>query len=77
MKQISLTLNDNEFQKLMDLLKSFNSVGNLQSQELKSDLPDFQQRELDQRLKSHAEGTAEYEAWENVKSSLFEKYKIE
>lgn len=42
----------------------------------KDELPSWQEEELNNALKDHKEGNANYNDWEKVKENLFKKHKI-
>lgn len=76
MRQISLTLNDNEFDKFMDSLKSFKSANILKSKHVDSDLPQWQKDELDKSITEIENGTVQSEEWSTLRDSLFTQYSV-
>lgn len=76
MRQISLTVNDNEFDKFMDSLKSFKSAHILKSKQVMDDLSQWQKDELDKSLKEIEDGTVQAEDWNSVKTKLFNRHNI-
>ena len=72
MRQISLTLNDNEFDKFMDSLKSFKSANILKSKHVDSDifgLTDEHQNIIEERIARHLNGESKSYSWEEVKAN--------
>lgn len=74
MKQVSLTLSDSEFDKFMNLLKSFKSAKNVQSKEIEADdtifgLTDEHKKIVDQRIARHLSGESKSLTWEEVKAN--------
>jgi hypothetical protein len=41
-----------------------------------NDMPTWQKEQLDDAIAAHENGSTQYTSWEDVKKSLFEKYKI-
>ena len=73
MKQISFTLGDSEFDKFMELLKSFNSAKNIQSKEL-DESGDFgltteHKQIIKQRRINHLTGKSRSFSLEEVKAN--------
>ena len=74
MKQISLTLSDNEFDKFMGLLKSFKSAKNIESKHIEEDneglfgLTDDHKKILDERRAKHLSGESKSYTLEEVKA---------
>lgn len=74
MKQISLTLSDNEFDKFMGLLKSFKSAKNIESKQIEEDneglfgLTDDHKKILDERRVKHLSGESKSYTLEEVKA---------
>lgn len=74
MKQVSLTLSDSEFDKFMNLLKSFKSAKNVQAKEVHeengiSGLTDEHQQIVEQRIARHLSGESKSHTWEEVKAN--------
>ena len=74
MKQVSLTLSDTEFDKFMNLLKSFKSAKNVQAKEINADdsilgLTDEHKKIIDQRIAKHLSGESKSHTWEEVKEN--------
>lgn len=81
MKHISLTLNDNEFDKFIHLLKSLKSVKNFQTQEddsivVDSLLIEEHKRIVDERLKDHLNNKSKSYSWEDVKLNARNSNKV-
>jgi hypothetical protein len=74
MRQISLTLNENEFDKFMSLLKSFKSAKNIRSKQIDTEdgifgLTDDHQQIIEQRIANHLSGQSKSYTWEEVKAN--------
>ena len=73
MKQISFTLGDSEFDKFMELLKSFNSAKNIQSKELDESgdlgLTNEHKQIIEQRRINHLTGKSKSFSLEEVKAN--------
>ena len=75
MRQISLTLSDNEFDRFKSLLKSFKSAKNVESakiEENESDtfgLTDEHKQIIDQRIAKHFSGESKSFTWDEVKEN--------
>lgn len=76
MRQVSLTLNDNEFDKFMDLLKSVKSANILTSKHIDSDIPQWQKEELDKSISEIENGTVQSEKWDSLREKLFAKHSV-
>ncbi len=76
MRQVSLTLNDNEFDKFMDLLKSVKSANILTTKHIESDIPQWQKDELDQSISEIENGTVQSEEWDLLREKLFAKHSV-
>lgn len=76
MRQVSLTLNDNEFDKFMDLLKSVKSANILTSKHIDSDIPQWQKDELDKSISEIENGTVQSEEWDSLREKLFAKHSV-
>ena len=79
MRQISLTLNENEFERFMDSLKSFKSAQILKSKQVDSD-SDFgltieHKEMLDERRRQHLNGESKSFSWDEVRSNARETLK--
>ena len=74
MKQISLTLSDNEFDKFMGLLKSFKTANNIESKQIDEDnqglfgLTEDHKRILDERRLKHLNEESQSYTLEEVKA---------
>lgn len=75
MRQVSLTISDNEFDKFMSLLKSFKSAKNVESTKVEEDtsavfgLTDEHKRIVDQRIARHLSGESKSFTWDEVKAN--------
>ena len=75
MRQISLTLNDHEFEKFMSVLKSFKSAKNVASTRIEDNdssvfgLTDEHKRIIDQRISRHFNGESKSFTWDEVKEN--------
>lgn len=73
MKQISLSLNENEFDKFMSLLKSFKSVKNIQTSETEIDnyvLSEEHKAIIENRLDNYSKDESKSQSWDEIKSKL-------
>ena len=73
MRQVSLTLNENEFDKFMSLLKSFKSINILREQKIEDEselfaLTDEHKKIIDSRIERHLSGESKSYSWEEVKN---------
>ena len=76
MRHISLTINDSDFEILMNSLNSINSVNIIHSEVISNDLPQWQKDELDKSLIEIENGTIQHEDWNTVRDQLFTKYNL-
>jgi hypothetical protein len=74
MHQVSLTINENELEKLLSMIKSSTSAKILSSNPISEDLSACQKSELDKSLAEIENGTIQSENWENVRDLLFAQY---
>ncbi len=71
MRQVSLILNENEFDKFMNSLKSFKSVKNVHSEKIDDEsaifgLTDLQRLILENQIEKHLNGESNPHSWKNV-----------
>ena len=71
MHQVSLTINENELEKLLSIIKSFTSAKILSSNPISENLSAWQKSELDKSLAEIENGTIQSENWEIVRDRLF------
>ena len=76
MHQVSLTINENELEKLLSLINSFSSAKILSSNPINEDLSVWQKSELDKSLAEIENGTIQAESWEVVRDRLFAQYNV-
>lgn len=76
MHQVSLTINENELEKLLSMIKSFTSAKILSSNPITEDLSAWQKSELDKSLAEIENGTIQTESWEVVRDRLFAQYNV-
>jgi hypothetical protein len=76
MHQVSLTINENELEKLLSMIKSFTSAKILSSNPITEDLSAWQKSELDKSLAEIEKGTIKSENWEVVRDRLFAEYNV-
>ena len=75
MRQISLTINDNEFDKFMSVLKSFKSAKNIASAKVEDNvstifgLTEEHKKIIDQRITKHFNGESKSSTWDEVKEN--------
>ena len=76
MHQVSLTINENELEKLLSIIKSFTSAKILSSNPISENLSAWQKSELDKSLAEIENGTIQSENWEVFRQRLFAQYNI-
>ncbi len=76
MHQVSLTINENELEKLLSMIKSFTSAKILSSNPITEDLSVWQKSELDKSLAEIENGTIQTESWDVVRDRLFAEYNV-
>jgi|688.fasta_scaffold988125_1 hypothetical protein len=76
MHQVSLTINENELEKLLSMIKSFTSAKILSSNPITEDLSAWQKSELDKSLAEIENGTIQTESWDVVRDRLFAEYNV-
>ncbi len=76
MHQVSLTINENELEKLLSMIKSFTSAKILSSNPINEDLSVWQQSELDKSIEEIENGTIQSESWGVVRDRLFAQYNV-
>lgn len=76
MHQVSLTINENELEKLLSIIKSFTSAKILSSNPISENLSAWQKSELDKSLAEIENGTIQSENWENDIDRLFAQYNV-
>ena len=76
MRQISLTLNDNDLDEFLLSIKSIRSAQIVQSKHVVNDLPQWQMDELDKSIQEIEDGTVQSEDWSSVKDRLFAKHSV-
>ena len=76
MHQVSLTINENELEKLLSMIKSFTSAKILSSNPINEDLSAWQKSEIDKSLAEIENGTIQTESWDAVRERLFAQYNV-
>jgi hypothetical protein len=76
MHQVSLTINENELEKLLSMIKSFTSAKILSSNPITEDLSVWQKSELDKSLAEIENATIQTESWDVVRDRLFAEYNV-
>jgi hypothetical protein len=76
MHQVSLTINENELEKLLSLINSFTSAKILSSNPINEDLSVWQKSELDKSLTEIENGKIQSENWGDVRERFFEQYTV-
>ena len=76
MHQVSLTINENELEKLLSIINSFTSAKILSSNPINEDLSVWQKSELDKSLAEIENGTIQAESWGVVRDRLFAQYNV-
>ncbi len=76
MHQVSLTINENELEKLLSIIKSFTSAKILSSNPISENLSALQKSELDKSLAEIENGTIQSENWEIVRDRLFAQHNV-
>ena len=71
MHQVSLTINENELEKLLSMINSFTSAKILSSNPISDNLSAWQKSELDKSLAEIENGKIQSEDWEVVRKRLF------
>ena len=77
MRQISFTLNENEYDSFMNLLKSFKSVKNVQSEridELDIKLSEAHHQIVDDRILNYESGETKSFTWNEVRENARKAY---
>jgi hypothetical protein len=77
MRQISFTLNENEYDSFMNLLKSFKSVKNVQSEqidELDIKLSEAHHQIVDDRILNYESGDTKSFTWNEVRENARKAY---
>jgi hypothetical protein len=76
MHQVSLTINENELEKLLSRINSFTSAKILSSNPINEDLSVWQKSELDKSLTEIENGKIQSENWGDVRERFFEQYTV-
>lgn len=76
MHQVSLTIDENELEKLLSLINSFTSAKILSSNPINDKLSAWQQSELDKSIEEIENGTIQSENWEIVRDRLFAQHNV-
>ncbi len=77
MRQISFTLNENEYDSFMNLLKSFKSVKNVQSEridDLDIKLSEAHHQIVDDRILNYESGETKSFTWNEVRENARKAY---